>query len=332
MGSENGSWEHTDQNNAIPEGLRDGLDFFWQRWGDKTSNISLQLPDFQNPQWQDQYLPQEHPYTSNTRLSRDVVQGPRIKIPYFEVNSDLQTNMSALNDLIYSASIGNYGIILDVGCGQSLTPVTVAAEHAGSIVIALDPNDRPDLTYPAVHRQSGTYPKEYPYRAKLLSEKKISNSSAFYFPLNIHDIDVRTALQDSAWRVQMVAPDPEDKHGDSLLDLVFSSNSLVAPGGELILTGDGLRSGARHLQSRLDPNSYTPYAPEGLALRIRLQELHDSYTSFNTHEYSGYDLYTIYGIGDSGWFHTSQLAYEGRRSYRNQYRTVPGVAIFSGKI
>lgn len=320
---------YNDQNRNIPEGILDGLDFFWSRWGDKSRNISMHLPDFQNPQWHNQYLPQGYMYESKKRYPNDEVQGRIIQIPYFDVQSDFRGDTSALRDLVYSASIGNFGIILDVGCGSSLTPVTVAAEHSGSIVIALDPYDRPDMIYPAANRRSSMYSNEFPYVAKLLSEKKISNSGAFYFPLNIHDNAVQSVLKECAWRVQMVAPDPEDEHGNSLLNLVFSSNSLVGPGGELMLTGDG--SGAYYLKSSLDPNSYTIYSQQGLALRNRLQELHDSYTSFNAYEYSGYDLCTIYGIGDSGWFHSSQSVYEGRRTSRNQYRTVPGVAIFSGK-
>jgi hypothetical protein len=316
---------------VVPEDLAVGLHQFWSKWGSSTYSIALDLPDFASHDWEDQYHPRGYLQGEEKKWQKEV-QGDRIHVPYYKMEHGKANDVTILKDLIYSAQTGGYGVVIDVGCANSLTPLTVAGTVDQSIVIALDPYATPHDQYPDKYQRYVSHSSEYPYVTKLIMQQPIRNSGAFYFPLNVHDHAVQEVLSEVAWRVQLVSPNPEENRGRDLLDIIFSAAKMVGPGGEMLITGDGFLSGAYTLNNKLQVDSYTTRSSSGQLMRDRLRELHNAFDSFHTLEFTGSDLYRMYGIGDSGWFQTARPVVNGVREKRDaMVGHPPGVAIFRGK-
>lgn len=309
----------------IPEEIKDGLDFYWRRWRSHCQTVTLHLPDFENPEWHDQYMP------AHSGISpRHAVSGVEIPIPYYYLK-DRSYAKKALEDLVQSASIGGYGIIIDVGCRTSLTPCTVAAIHPRSIVIALDPRFGPHASYP--NTLSGeSYSNEYPYVAKLLAKQPIQDSAAFFFPANVHDHDIQRILKNSAWRVQIVAPNPDETGEESIYRIAESASAMVSPGGELIITGDGLSYGYEYLDSIFHPSNV--YAPINQLRQSNPTNatLLSQYETYIAAPYSGDDVCRVFGIGDSRHFNSALPYITNQKTRSSCVASQPGVCMFLGKI
>ena len=254
------------ESGFIPSGLYSRLDLFWQKWGE----VLL-------------------PITSG---------------PYFRL-AKKGNETTILQDLVAATQISGDGLIVEVGCGESLSPLTTAQLHNQSTVIALDPYSHPLNYYPDV------------------GERRQSGNCAFFFPLSVTDVNVQTIMKETAWRVQLVAPEHKPRH-KHLLRLIAAAAELVAPGGEMIVTGDGFKSGSRELKRLFDLKTFSPLT-ESFRLASTLKQTFDT---FNIYDLRAEDLWRLYGVSGR-WFSPVTLTGETREIWNGRHK--PGIAVLGGK-
>jgi uncharacterized UPF0146 family protein len=101
----------------------------------------------------------------------------KVKIPYFIFDN---LSIDKQLDLIYSLSNATVrdhrDLIYEIGCGESLSPISSAAKEKNRTVIAIDSKNKPELSY-----RAGTISLEIPNPDK--------QSFAAYFNLDIKNVD-----------------------------------------------------------------------------------------------------------------------------------------------
>lgn len=214
---------------AIPERMREDFADFFEKYSPALRHTTLHLPDFTDPDWSRQ----DEPFDPFAEHPERCVRGKQVVVPYYTWKSAVVARY-AIHELVYWADVNRYNIGVEVGPSSSLTPLAWAGSHKRTIMLAFDDYRRPLHSYPSDAPLSSY--SQYPIMARLISGMNFESSAAFFFPFAVEWEHVREALAGMANHIHIVAPQYEPR---KFMSLLKASSSLVAPGGDLIVVGDG---------------------------------------------------------------------------------------------
>ncbi len=321
---------------VIAPRLEAQLGEFWQRWGERLNNMTVRLPDFQNPNWVRQIGP---PGSAQELDLPQIIEagGPEVVWPYYLFSrATRKEQLDALADLVGGAGAAGSQIIIDVGCGRSLIPLTTAGRHERTIVIGLDNQDKPPAYWPWIGtniERGARYDGNFPYVAYEISSLPFSDSAAFFFQLDATDVVVSRILANSARRVQFVCPYwGSGTFADGPI-MLHAGYRMTQTDGEMWVVNDiPLRfPSAMSVLWRADlwPRNNSHY----WRIIPLVEEVGRGFRTYRVHNMSVAHLSKYFGIGHSGWFNGTLEAYlqENRPQRLSREPSRRPVAVFRGK-